>query len=271
MLLKIISLNIRYDKPDPDEKNWRVRRKAIASLITNYAPDLIGTQEGKAHQLLDLHRMLPNYQSIGRDRTGNDTGERCTIFYNTQRLKCLEIGDFSLSETPEIPGSVTPHWKNSYPRMVTWGKFQSLEEKTNIIHYNTHLDHNSEIARKLGSQLILERLNHLELSEGYLFLTGDFNSTPDTAERQTFLQPLSNEYYLKDALSDVEIAKQLSFHDFTDEPFLAIDTIYYDCRVELQSIKVDQGKWEELFPSDHCPVIGEFFIKSPQIDTDQHG
>ncbi|PSF39068.1 endonuclease/exonuclease/phosphatase [Aphanothece hegewaldii CCALA 016] len=260
MLLKIISLNIRYDKPDPYEKNWRVRRKALASLITHYAPDLIGTQEGKAHQLLDLHRMLPNYQSIGRDRTGNDTGERCTIFYNTERLKCIETGDFFLSETPEILGSVTQHWKNSYPRMVTWGRFQTLDENINIIHYNTHLDHNSEIARKLSSKLIIERLSDLDLSNSYLFLTGDFNSTPDTIERKTFLQTLSNEIYLKDSLFNIEISKQLSFHDFTDEPFLAIDTIYYDCRVELKSIKVDQGKWEEIYASDHCPVIGEFLF-----------
>lgn len=258
MLLKIISLNIRYDKPDPDVKNWRVRRKAIASLISHYLPDLIGTQEGKAHQLLDLHRMLPNYQSIGRDRTGNDTGERCTIFYNTERLKCVETGDFSLSETPEIPGSVTQHWKNNYPRMVTWGKFQTLDEKINIIHYNTHLDHNSEVARKLGAKLIVDRLRNLTLSKNYLFLTGDFNASPETIERQTFLEPLANDHYLKDALDDVEMSQQLSFHDFTDEPFLAIDTIYYDHRVTLQAIKVDQDKWENLFPSDHCPVIGDF-------------
>ncbi|GFE68708.1 endonuclease/exonuclease/phosphatase family protein [Chroococcus sp. FPU101] len=262
MQLKIISLNIRYDKPDPDDKNWRFRRKAIASLITHYKPDLIGTQEGKAHQLLDLHRMLPNYQSIGRDRTGNDTGERCTIFYNTERLKCLAAGDFSLSETPEIPGSVTHHWKNSYPRMVTWGQFQTLEEDINITHYNTHLDHNSEIARKLGAKLIMERLSELDFKNSYLFLTGDFNSTPDTIERQTFLQPLPNDLFLKDAMSDVEISKQLSFHDFTDKPFLAIDTIYYDGRVTLQEIKVDQGKWDDLFPSDHCPVIGKFLVNN---------
>ena len=74
-----MSFNIRYDKPDPDERNWRVRREAVAALIAHYSPDIIGTQEARANQLLDLHRLLPKYQSLGSDRRGTGLDENCAI------------------------------------------------------------------------------------------------------------------------------------------------------------------------------------------------
>lgn len=259
MVLKIISFNFRYDKPDPDEHNWKVRRKAIASLLTHYSPDLIGTQEGKAHQLLDLHRMLPNYQSVGGDRTGTGTNEHCAIFYHRERLKCLETGDFFLSETPDIPGSITQSWGNPHPRIVTWGLFERINEAQKIILFNTHLDYYSATARELGAKLIYNRLSQLDLTNSYLFVTADFNATPGTLPRNTFETPLSNGQQLYDCLAEIPLQEQLSFNNFTEQASDAIDTIYYDSRVKLQKAKVDQKKWEGVIPSDHFPVIGEFF------------
>ncbi|ACK70714.1 Endonuclease/exonuclease/phosphatase [Gloeothece citriformis PCC 7424] len=262
MLLKLITFNIRYDKPDPDDHNWKVRRKAIASVITHYSPDLIGTQEGKAHQLLDLHRMLPHYQSVGGDRTGTRSNEHCSIFYHSQRLNCLETGDFFLSETPEIPGSITESWGNPHPRMVTWAIFQGLDEPKKIILFNTHLDYYSEKARELGAKLIYERLSQLDVTDTYLFVTADFNATPETVTRKTFETPLPEGRQLDDALAQLPLEDQKSFNHFTEEATDAIDTIYYDSRVKLQNAFVDRQKWEGVIPSDHFPVIGEFLLES---------
>jgi len=66
MEIKVMSFNLRYDKPDPGENAWTVRKEAVASLISHYAPDIIGTQEGKAHQLLDLHRLLAGLPEFRR-------------------------------------------------------------------------------------------------------------------------------------------------------------------------------------------------------------
>lgn len=260
MLLKIITFNLRYDKPDPDQHNWKIRRKSIASLLTHYSPDLIGTQEGKAHQLLDLHRMLPNYQSVGSDRTGTGTNEYCAIFYHSQRFKCLETEDFFLSETPEIPGSITESWGNPHPRMVTWAVFEGLDESQKIILFNTHLDYRSATARELGAQLIHRRLRKLDLSNSYLFVTADFNAIPGTLPRKTFETPLPQGIQLYDALAEIPLEEQMSFNNFTEQASDAIDTIYYDSRLKLQNVKVDSQKWEGVIPSDHFPVIGEFLI-----------
>ncbi len=260
MSLKIVTFNVRYDKPDPEQQNWQVRRDAVASLLSHYSPDLIGTQEGKPHQLLDLHRLLPLYQSIGSDRTGTGTNEYCAIFYHSQRLKCLDGGDFALSETPDVPGSITPHWRNNHPRMVTWGLFEMIETPQKIILFNTHLDYKSDIARQLGANLIYQRLRELDLTDTYLFLTADFNASPGTLPRQTFEQPLSHNRQLLDILSGLPLQAQMTFNNFTDYAFDAIDTIYYDSRVHLKNVKIDKHRWGGLIPSDHFPVIGEFEI-----------
>jgi endonuclease/exonuclease/phosphatase family metal-dependent hydrolase len=261
MEIKVMSFNLRYDKPDPGNNAWTVRKEAVAALITHHAPDIIGTQEGKAHQLLDLHRLLPNYQSVGSDRTGTGTGEHCAIFYHTPRLMCVANGDFFLSDTPEIPGSISSNWGNPLPRMTSWAVFASAAgEEQNITVFNTHLDYRSAQARELGAMLISDRLSHLKPPESYLFVTGDFNAASGTAPRQALERPLPNGINLYDALADVEVEHQLSFHDFTGKAFAAVDTIYYDSRVSLRAVKVDTGQWKGIWPSDHFPVVAEFVL-----------
>ena len=255
MHLKILSFNLRFDKPDPGEQNWRVRRRAIAELINEYAPDLIGTQEGLAHQLLDLHRLLPQYQSVGGDRAGTGTDEYCAIFYRPRRLECLETGDFFLSDTPEVPGSISPCWENPAPRMVTWAVFTLAGERVTLL--NTHLDYHSARARELGAKLICDYLQFKPM-DSYCFLTGDFNAAPGTLPRETFQQSLANHLRLNDALAEVEKEQQMSYHEFTGKGFDAVDTIYYDSRVSLQMAKIDSSRRQGVLPSDHFPVIGEF-------------
>lgn len=248
-----MTFNLRYDKPDPGEFNWQVRRSAIASAIAHYTPDLIGTQEAKAHQLLDLHRLLPQYQSVGRDRVGKGTDEHCAIFYRRQRLACLRFKDSFLSETPEVPGSITHSWGNPLPRMATWGVFRFTENSSvQVALCNTHLDYNSAKARQMSAKLITQTYPKIAPATVYRFLTADFNAAPSAPSRQEFAS------WLMDALQDVPLAEQMTYNDFTDEAQEPIDTIYYDSRAHLDWVKVDRERWEGVLPSDHFPVIAQF-------------
>lgn len=254
MQFTVMSFNLRYDKPDPGVRQWQNRVKAIASLIKHYQPDLLGTQEGKAHQINELKALLPEYHTIGGDRTGTGQGEYCTIFYHPHRLQCHHTQDFFLSETPEVAGSITPHWNNRLPRMATWGKFKidGIPYFINIV--NTHLDHESVKARELGAALIYQRLGELS-PDDYLLVSGDFNATPQTKERQIFQTPLSNGKKLIDTVATLPYNQQKTFHDFTGQPSLAIDTIYSDRRWQVEQIIIDRKQWENVWPSDHFPVI----------------
>ena len=260
MVIKIITFNIRYDKPDHGNHAWEVRKNAVASLIYEYEPDVIGTQEVKVNQLLDLQQLLPNYYILGGDRTGKGKDEHCAIFYHKNRLTCLDHGDFWLSETPNIAGSITPSWGNNLPRMASWGRFNIAQENRQITVLNTHLDYDSKNARELGAKLICdylqrENLNHTNSS---IFITADFNAQPGSKTRNTFLNPFPNGLKLLDSLSNVKPKLQMTYNDFRDKAFLAIDTIYYDSRLNLRSVKVENKKYDGILPSDHFPVVAEF-------------
>ncbi|OIP70545.1 MAG: endonuclease/exonuclease/phosphatase [Oscillatoriales cyanobacterium CG2_30_40_61] len=256
--MKIITLNLRYDKPDQGNNDWNFRRYAIAKLIEKHNPDIIGTQEGKAHQILDLHRLLPQYQSIGTDQMGNGTGEHCAIFYQTKKFQCIESKDFWLSDTPNLVGSIGSDWGNTAPKCVSCGVFFSRETQQQITVFNTHLDYYSHQSRKLSIPLIQKHLNQVNPENSLLILTGDFNAEPDSEERNALLKPLSNQIQLLDSLSDISLESQQTFHNFTGEAIAAVDTIYYDHRLLLKSVTIDVNQINDIWPSDHFPVIAEF-------------
>lgn len=255
-----MSLNLRYDKPDPGDLAWKVRCKAVAALISHYAPDVIGTQEGLPHQLSDLLQLLPAYEFVGNDRTGTGGGEHCAIFYRTEQLLCISNGDFFLSDTPDIPGSISGDWGNPIPRMTSWAVFVGSDESRFSV-FNTHLDYRSARARELGAQLICQRMSELNSADLLLLLTGDFNAEPATVPREIFQCQLASGIQLFDAFAGVELEHQMTFHDFSGEGFAAVDTIYYDSRLTLQQVKADTAQWEKVWPSDHFPVIAEFTVE----------
>jgi endonuclease/exonuclease/phosphatase family metal-dependent hydrolase len=142
--------------------------------------------------------------------------------------------------------------------MATWAVFAVVGEARTITVLNTHLDYKSAQARELGVRLIRDRIGGLDLAESYLFLTGDFNADPGTVPREMLKSPLSNGITLHDALTGIALEHQLSFHNFTGQAFVAVDTIYYDSRVSLQNVEVDTQQWLGSWPSDHFPVVADF-------------
>jgi endonuclease/exonuclease/phosphatase family metal-dependent hydrolase len=100
--------NMRYDSSKDRENGygWELRSKSIIDMVNFEGWDIIGAQELLHNQMLDLKNGLDGYDYIGVGRNDGQTkGEYAAIFYKTSRMKCLENGQFWLSETPEVPGS----------------------------------------------------------------------------------------------------------------------------------------------------------------------
>jgi endonuclease/exonuclease/phosphatase family metal-dependent hydrolase len=141
-------------------------------LLNAEHPDLIGTQEGLSSQLDDIEQDLgAGYDHIGLGRNGGDVGEHMAIFFDRARLRPLRSGNYWLSETPQIPASIS--WGSSHIRMVTWVLFADLRTGRRFYAVNTHLDNTSENARRHAAQLIAQRL--AALGRAPIVLTGDFN------------------------------------------------------------------------------------------------
>ena len=139
--LKAMTYNLRYASSE-SENAWPLRRPIMAELLREKQPDVMGTQEGLLQQLNDLLADLPGYARIGVGREGGDKGEFSAIFYRTNRLEVSDMGNFWLSDTPNVAASTS--WGNKLPRMATWAKFHDRTANRDFYFLNTHLDHQSQ-------------------------------------------------------------------------------------------------------------------------------
>jgi hypothetical protein len=97
-----MSYNIRYDNTWDVENSWRIRRNKVSQILIQYAPSIIGIQEGLLNQVQYIDSCLINYEYVGIGRDdGKEKGEFCAIYYDTTRYALLKHSTFWLSETPD--------------------------------------------------------------------------------------------------------------------------------------------------------------------------
>ncbi len=168
------SYNIRQaNTPDSLAGNaWSRRCPIQAALIDYYDFDILGAQEVKHRQLMDLLQRLPGYDYIGVGRDDGQTkGEYSPIFYNKKRLKLIDSGHFWLGEDTSHP---VKGWDATYVRICTWGKFKDRISGKTFGVFNLHTDHIGHISQLETSKLLLRKI--VELCEKIpTFVTGDFN------------------------------------------------------------------------------------------------
>ena len=151
---------------------WGQRYPYIAQQIQFNGFDILGTQEGKYHQLEDLKAAMPNYDYIGVGRDdGAQKGEYAAIFYRTDKFELLDHGDFWLSTITDRPNK---GWDAALPRICSWGKFRDKKSGYTFLFYNLHMDHRGVQARAESAKLILKKIQELP-DKLPVILTGDFN------------------------------------------------------------------------------------------------
>jgi endonuclease/exonuclease/phosphatase family metal-dependent hydrolase len=250
--LCVMTFNLRYASPKPPN-SWPERWPVMSACIRRLAPDIIGTQEGLYAQLKDLAADMPDYEWIGLGRDGGSRGEFMAVFYRRERLEPLAFDHFWLSDTPETVGSST--WGNSNRRMVTWVRFRERRTGREFYFWNTHLDHQIEMARQKAAALIVERVRKLQTDLPVL-LAGDFNSAAGNSR--------SYEILLKEGgfvdtwmLARVHVNEKLNtFHGFNTpiEGGSRIDWILASGSVSVEKTEIVTCSEHGQFPSDHFPV-----------------
>ncbi len=249
--LRVMTFNVRYPNPDDGANIWENRRDIFTETVRKANPDIVGTQELFQTQANDIVRALPKYRWFGRDRFGGHANEHMGIFYRADRLSLIMHGDFWLSETPEVPGSMA--WGATLPRMVNWGIFGTRGRKPyRFLMIDTHFanrDDEDEEARRRSADLITASLP--KLARGLpIVLTGDFNATPDSEAHRRLGVALTDvwETSLKKA------GPSGTFHDFTGHPDTMIDYImvhgFIPIKAEIMTTHSGQH-----YPSDHFPIF----------------
>jgi len=249
--LRVMSFNVRLPSPDDGANRWELRRDLMVRTIREQAPDLVGTQELYKLQGDYLVGKLAHYAWFGRGRRGDDGDEHMGVFYRTDRLKVVESGDYWLSDTPDVPGSIS--WGHPFPRMVTWAIFELKAGGQRFYYANTHFPYRDqdEPARTRAAQEILHRLEAVPANLP-IVLTGDFNTTP-ASPAHALLTGLLHDAWL-DANS--HSGPEATFHNFTGTPDRRIDWILYR-GLHADTVRTVTTQQDGHYPSDHFPVVAE--------------
>jgi endonuclease/exonuclease/phosphatase family metal-dependent hydrolase len=172
--IDVWSFNIRYGTAKDGDDAWPNRRDQLFDLLKREQPDLIGLQEALRFQIDEILAAVPGYGSVGVGRDdGRNAGEFSAILFRTARFHVAESGTFWFSDTPETPGSM--HWGNRITRICSWARFVD-RDGTSFVHYNLHLDHQSQPSREKSTALLRERIAGRRAAGEPVVVTGDFNA-----------------------------------------------------------------------------------------------
>jgi len=243
--VKLLTFNIRYPEPADGANAWEHRREAVAATIRQSMAAVVGLQEPVLDQLLYLDVALPEYRRFGISRYGNDFEKFTAILYQPEQVTLLAQGAFWLSQTPDVPASMS--WLIHKPYAVNWGHFQHTESGQRFHVYNTHFPYKPEQAeaRIESAQLLARRA----IGER-VFLLGDFNS-PDDSEVHRIL----TETFLDSWTGGPEG----TFHGFTGTPSRhRLDWILCQGSIIVESCLAITAPVAGRYPSDHFPVLGSF-------------
>ena len=259
--LKVMTFNLRTHTANDEGNEWVQRAPWAVETVAAHAPSIFGVQEAYLLMLEDLQQGLPDYRRIGQGRRGENEDEHCAIFYRSDEFEVLEQGQFWLSETPDVIGSLG--WDSDYPRICTWGRFRHQSSGEIVRVYNTHFDHIGEAARIEGAKLVgTVMLQHATTyPEDSAVLMGDMNGEPSDQPLRYLRGELPEEGavpVLEDAYQQLKGETGRTFHDFAGglegEP---IDYIFAEAPLTVRWSEIDRRRFGGKYPSDHYPLIAE--------------
>lgn len=250
--LTVTTYNLRYASSSPPSA-WPQRRPLMVELLRQLAPDVIGTQEGLYSQLKDLAGDLPEFDWIGLGREGGSRGEFMAVFYRRTRLEPMAYDHFWLSDTPEVMNSTT--WGNSNRRMVTWVRFRDRTAGNEFFLFNTHFDHQVQVAREKSAELVRRRIAALETKLPVL-LIGDFNAA---AGANPAYDILTGDKFFSDAWLAAAERQGEGVNTFNNFKTVVnggqrIDWVLTRGGVTIQRAVISTFARDGQFPSDHFPV-----------------
>ncbi|MEO6183076.1 MAG: endonuclease/exonuclease/phosphatase family protein [Verrucomicrobiota bacterium] len=252
-VLRVMSFNLRYASTNQPNA-WTDRRPIMKDCLRKTDPDIIGTQEALYLQINDLSEDFPEYDWIGLGRDGGSRGEFMAVFYRKDRFKPLAFDHFWLSETPDLIASTT--WGNQNRRMVTWVKFLDRNSNQPFYLFNTHFDHQVQVAREKAAALVRERIVALSNSVPVI-LTGDFNAAGGNNKAYSIL---TDGGFLTDTWTSAKTRRNETIGTFNSfsKPVVGgprIDWILTRNGVVADSAEIVTFSQNGKFPSDHFPLL----------------
>ena len=254
--LVVVTANLRTSSAPDGDNAWPLRKAGALALLRGLSPDVLGVQEALVDQHDAVAAALPGYLAVGGGRDdGRRKGEFSSLFLRQSRFELLDSGQFWLSHTPEVPGSMG--WDAAYPRICTWARVRDRRNDRELLVANTHFDHLGVLAREQSAKLIVARLHAVAGARPPatiappILLLGDFNSDERSSAYRAILDAGLIDAYR--AVHPQVADDELTFHDFKglavgrriDFIFNSTDLRAIDATIERTPIAPGR------FPSDH--------------------
>lgn len=248
------TFNIRLQNSGDDKAGygWDARKDRVADYIRSHHIDVIGMQEVLHSQLTDLLERLPEYDYVGVGRTdGKTKGEYSPVFFLKEKFEVLEKGNFWLSETPDVPGSVG--WDAALERIASYAKLRDKATGKVFMAVNTHFDHVGVTARKESARLIMEKIQDIVGTQPAV-VTGDFNVTEDNEAYSTMT---NSDFRMNDAyhMTPNHTGTVYTYHGFCHISPLEcekIDFIFLTPSIRVSHSHIEVPNPDALL-SDHNP------------------
>ena len=273
--LKVMSFNVRYSHGGMDEarteNNWTdpkyPRRERAIRVIRKKMPDVLGVQEARELQVVDLRKALPEFEfyGVGRD-DGKTGGEYAGIFYRKDRFDRTDAGSFWLSATPAKPGTSFYSAPGAVPRMASWVRLRDKTSGKELLVLNTHWDHISAPARKQSAALIRARLS--KLGKGLpAIVMGDLNGAEESPEVAELIgTPDSPDRQLTDSyrkLHPQRLPEESTFNDWKGTiAGSRIDFILHTEEFTPTAAAILRTNYGGRWPSDHYPITATLWLES---------
>ncbi|MBN2137018.1 MAG: endonuclease/exonuclease/phosphatase family protein [Sedimentisphaerales bacterium] len=269
--VNVMSFNIRYGTANDGQNSWNNRREIVFGVIRKYSPDIVGLQEALNFQIEQIRKAAPGYAMIGVGREdGKTKGEYSAILYRKSRFEVEKSGTFWLSDTPEVPGSIT--WGNACTRICTWARFVEKDTGRAFYHFNLHLDHISQPSREKSMLLLVERIKARRHADPFV-VTGDFNAGERNKailflKAKTTLEgpngnQVGNSIPMVDTFRVVQPdAKRVAtFNRFKGgDAGSKIDYILTTADIKVLDAQIIRDNTDGRYPSDHFPVTARLAI-----------
>jgi len=262
-ILKVISLNVRYDNPADSLNSWPYRASMVISFLKNEKPDIFGMQEVLANQMEYLDSVMTDYSSVGVGRSdGANAGEINPVFYLKEKFEIIRTKTFWLSETPEAAGSQA--WGASLPRIVTWMELANKNTHEHFFFFNTHFAHDSDSARVMSAKLLLNKIDTIATSFPFVVI-GDFNMDISSKGYGLLVGPHESIPLLSDSYKISEkrhMGPAYTYNGFSDKTSGGrIDFIFVRNGMRVIENRTFIKKEHGIYISDHWPVMAIVSLK----------
>ncbi|MBQ5904680.1 MAG: endonuclease/exonuclease/phosphatase family protein [Clostridia bacterium] len=250
--IRVMSYNVRC--ANDGEQTITNRSKVGLAVLEEYAPDSFGVQECTPRwKRIFAFKLGDRYASVGksRDPFGPFT-EYSSIYYLKDKYKLIDSGTFWLSETPDKPYSKS--FDSACARIATWALLENKETGERYTHINTHLDHVLESTRQAQMKVLIEYVGKVT-GEAPVIMTGDFNDFEGSPVYNEACKIFNDARFVAKASDTGRTFTKYGSYEEDGEG--AIDFIFTDKDVTVDTYKVIRDTVKGIYPSDHYPIVAD--------------